>query len=107
MSDMKALIEQLLNQAVKNGDTQVNILNKLSEIEKSNKSDGEKLAAMLKLLGDIKTILQGVADDLKAHFKNDAKVNQYLERMIRCDMKRMKPRIRKLKAETRSKRNSF
>ena len=83
MSDMKALIEQLLNQAVKNGDTQVNILNKLSEIEKSNKSDGEKLAAMLKLLGDIKTILQGVADDLKAHFKNDAKVNQYLETIIK------------------------
>ena len=83
MSDMKALIEQLLNQAVKNGDTQVNILNKLSEIENSNKSDGEKLAAMLKLLGDIKTILQGVADDLKAHFKNDAKVNQYLETIIK------------------------
>ena len=83
MSDMKALIEKLLNQAVKNGDTQVNILNKLSEIEKSNKSDGEKLAAMLKLLGDIKTILQGVADDLKAHFKNDAKVNQYLETIIK------------------------
>ena len=72
-----------MNQAVKNGDTQVNILNKLSEIEKSNKSDGEKLAAMLKLLGDIKTILQGVADDLKAHFKNDAKVNQYLETIIK------------------------
>ena len=83
MSDMKALIQQLLNQAVKNGDTQVNILNKLSEIENSNKSDGEKLAAMLKLLGDIKTILQGVADDLKAHFKNDAKVNQYLETIIK------------------------
>ena len=83
MSDMKALIEQLLNQAVKNGDTQVNILNKLSEIENSNKSDGEKLAAMLKLLGDIKTILQGVADDLKAHFKNDAKINQYLETIIK------------------------
>ncbi len=83
MSDMKALIEQLLNQAVKNGDTQVNILNKLSEIENSNKSDGEKLAAMLKLLGDIKTILQGVADDLKTHFKNDAKVNQYLETIIK------------------------
>lgn len=83
MSDMKALIEKLLNQAVKNGDTQVNILNKLSEIEKSNKSDGEKLAAMLKLLGDIKTILQGVADDLKAHFKNDAKVNKYLETIIK------------------------
>ncbi len=83
MSDMKALIEQLLDQAVKNGDTQVNILNKLSEIENSNKSDGEKLAAMLKLLGDIKTILQGVADDLKAHFKNDAKVNQYLETIIK------------------------
>lgn len=83
MSDMKALIEQLLNQAVKNGDTQVNILNKLSEIENSNKSDGEKLAAMLKLLGDIKTILQGIADDLKTHFKNDAKVNQYLETIIK------------------------
>lgn len=83
MSDMKALIEQLLNQAVKNGDTQVNILNKLSEIENSNKSDGEKLAAMLKLLGDIKTILQGIADDLKAHFKNDAKINQYLETIIK------------------------
>ncbi len=83
MSDMKALIEQLLNQAVKNGDTQVNILNKLSEIENSNKSDGEKLADMLKLLGDIKTILQGIADDLKTHFKNDAKVNQYLETIIK------------------------
>ena len=83
MSDMKALIEQLLNQAVKNGDTQVNILNKLSEIENSNKSDGEKLADMLKLLGDIKTILQGIANDLKTHFKNDAKVNQYLETIIK------------------------
>ncbi len=83
MADMKALIEQLLNQAVKNGDTQVNILNKLSEIENSNKSDGEKLAEMLKLLGEIKTILQGLADDLKAHFKNDAKVNQYLETIIK------------------------
>ena len=83
MSDMKALIEKLLNQAVKNGDTQVNILNKLSEIENSNKSDGEKLADMLKLLGDIKTILQGIANDLKTHFKNDAKVNQYLETIIK------------------------
>lgn len=82
MSEMKDLIEQVLNQAVKNGDTQVSILNKLNEIQNSNKSDGEKLADMLKLLGEIKVTLDGIAGDLKAHFKNDATVNKYLEQIL-------------------------
>ena len=82
MSEIKTLIEQVLNQAVKNGDTQVSILNKLSEIQNSNKSDGEKLAAMLKLLGEIKQTLDGIAGDLKTHFKNDATINKYLEQIL-------------------------
>ena len=82
MTQMKALIEQLLKKAVENGDTQVNILNKLTEIQNSNKSDGEKLAEMLKLLGEIKTTLDGIAGDLKEHFKNDAVVNGYLEKIL-------------------------
>ena len=82
MSEMKDLIEQVLNQAVKNGDTQVSILNKLNEIQNANKSDGEKLADMLKLLGEIKVTLDGIAGDLKAHFKNDATVNKYLEQIL-------------------------
>ena len=82
MSEMKGLIEELLKKTVENGDTQVNILNKLTEIENSNKSDGEKLAAMLKLLGEIKTTLDGIAGDLKNHFKNDATVNKYLEQIL-------------------------
>lgn len=82
MSEMKDLIEQVLNQVVKNGDTQVSILNKLNEIQNSNKSDGEKLADMLKLLGEIKVTLDGIAGDLKAHFKNDATVNKYLEQIL-------------------------
>ena len=82
MSEIKDLIEQVLNQAVKNGDTQVSILNKLNEIQNANKSDGEKLADMLKLLGEIKVTLDGIAGDLKAHFKNDATVNKYLEQIL-------------------------
>lgn len=82
MSEMKDLIEQVLNQTVKNGDTQVSILNKLNEIQNANKSDGEKLADMLKLLGEIKVTLDGIAGDLKAHFKNDATVNKYLEQIL-------------------------
>ena len=82
MSEVKDLIEQVLNQAVKNGDTQVSILNKLNEIQNANKSDGEKLADMLKLLGEIKVTLDGIAGDLKAHFKNDATVNKYLEQIL-------------------------
>ena len=82
MTQMKALIEELLKQANKNGDVQVNILNKLTEIENSNKSDGEKLAAMLKLLGEIKAGIDGIADGLKEHFKNDATVNSYLEKIL-------------------------
>ena len=82
MSEMKGLIAELLKKTVANGDTQVNILNKLTEIENSNKSDGEKLAAMLKLLAEMKLTLDGIAGDLKTHFKNDAKVNGYLEKIL-------------------------
>lgn len=83
ITDVKNLINKVINQLVNNGDVQKDILAKLEEIQNSNESDGVKLAEMLKLLGEINVKIDGIAANLKTHFENDAKVNAYLEQILK------------------------
>lgn len=82
VATLKAAVKNIYLQLQQNGNVQKSILAKLDEIEKSNMSESEKTAAMLELLKQIKSAIDGIADDLKAHFKNDAKVNEYLDKIL-------------------------
>lgn len=82
VATLKAAVQNIFMQLANNGDVQKSILAKLDEIEKSSKSDSEKVAAMLDLLKEIKSAIDGIAGDLKEHFKNDATVNGYLDKIL-------------------------
>ena len=82
VATLKATVENIFTQLQKNGEVQESILAKLDEIENSNMSESEKTAAMLELLKEIKSTIDGITGDLKEHFKNDATVNGYLEKIL-------------------------
>ena len=82
VATLKAAVKNIFIQLQKNGSVQKAILDKLDEIEKGNMSESEKTAAMLELLKEIKSTIDGIAGDLKEHFKNDATVNGYLEKIL-------------------------
>ena len=77
--DIMAMLEKLFEQVVKNGDTQIDILAKLDEIKNSNKTDGEKLAAMLELLKNIDSTTQDINNKLDEIKNTITEINNKVE----------------------------
>ena len=82
IATLKGAVKALFTQLQQNGEVQKSILAKLDEIENSSMSESEKTAAMLDLLKEIKSAIDDIAGDLKEHFKNDATVNGYLDKIL-------------------------
>ncbi len=80
------LIEQLLKEVAANGDTQVDILAMLQEIQNSNISEGEKLVQMLELLKNIDTNIENiynVINEIKDSFGDDQGIKDALDALIK------------------------
>ncbi len=80
------LIEQLLKEVAANGDTQVDILAMLQEIQNSNISEGEKLVQMLELLKNIDTNVENiynVINEIKNSFGDDQGIKDALDALIK------------------------
>ena len=81
LAQVNSILVSLLTQLRNNGQTQADILEKLDEIQNSNKSEAEKLTAMLELLKNIDNKLNVVINQINEAFNNDKKVQAALEKL--------------------------
>ena len=81
LDEVTQMVQELLTKVAANGDTQVDILAKLEEIQNSNLSAGEKLVAMLELLKNIDNKLNVVINQINEAFNNDKEVQVALDKL--------------------------
>ena len=83
VATLMSMVTNLLLQLEVNGEIQADILEKLDEIQNSNKSDGEKLVEILNLLASINNKLDTVINQINQSFDNDQDVKAALEKLTK------------------------